>query len=587
MANKTPIIGEILSNNKSLHLVIERLVSTGIMVQAMSGGGKSWLLRKLIELVANFIQVIVYDPEGEFTSLREKFDFALVGNNGEIGLSLHTAKMLGRKLIEQNIPAVINLSDFLTLEEKRQYVALSIEGIFQAPQKWWHPVVIIVDEAHKFCPQTGNTVSSVWIKTLLDSGRKRGYCGVLATQRISKLHNDAAAECGNRFFGRTILDSDQDRVLDDLGMSRKARVLLRELNPGDFFAYGPGLSENGVTLFHVGQVVTTHPKAGNAFTKVPAPSKNILNIVGQLDDLPAQVQAETDELKAAQARIVVLESQLRQIPVGPARVETVTQEVIKEVFIDRFLFLEGEPDQEMAQIIAGLENVSAIGQQLVDRWNGIKNEVAQNNRNYEAVKSGKTIRLPASPVVSVDRKPALFRSANDTVGNSVPEGVNAAQKAILDALAWLLQIGLDAPDRGIVAAVASKFYGRKMSPRSSGYSGNLTFLVREGYAVYPNGETLAITQQGQNKATLPYAMPTARAIQEAVLDMLPKPASKMLSLLIEAGPEAPMMRVTIAEFCGASAKSSGFSGNMSLLVSWGVAYYPDKDTIAATKLLFP
>jgi DNA helicase HerA-like ATPase len=45
---------------------------------------------------------------------------------------------------------------------------------------------------------------------LMSQGRKRGYCGILATQRLSKLHKDAAAECNNVLIGRTWLDVDQN-----------------------------------------------------------------------------------------------------------------------------------------------------------------------------------------------------------------------------------------------------------------------------------------------------------------------------------------------------------------------------------------
>jgi DNA helicase HerA-like ATPase len=67
-------------------------------------------------------------------------------------------------------------------------------------------------------------------------GRKRAYCTLMATQRISKLHKDAAADQLNRFFGGITLDVDVERAAKDLGMTPKeARPILRELPVGEFY----------------------------------------------------------------------------------------------------------------------------------------------------------------------------------------------------------------------------------------------------------------------------------------------------------------------------------------------------------------
>ena len=41
----------------------------------------------------------------------------------------------------------------------------------------------------------------------MSQGRERGYAGIIATQRLSKLHEDAAAEANNVIIGRTWLDA--------------------------------------------------------------------------------------------------------------------------------------------------------------------------------------------------------------------------------------------------------------------------------------------------------------------------------------------------------------------------------------------
>lgn len=58
-------------------LDVDRLVGGRMLLQASSGYGKSWALRRILEQTHGRVQQIVIDPEGEFYTLREKFDYVL------------------------------------------------------------------------------------------------------------------------------------------------------------------------------------------------------------------------------------------------------------------------------------------------------------------------------------------------------------------------------------------------------------------------------------------------------------------------------------------------------------------------------
>src|SRR6516162_10183354 len=75
------IIGQIIGDGR-LECDLPTLVDTRLLIQANSGGGKSWLLRLIAERTG--IQTIVLDNEGEFASLREAIDMLLVGAGGEL-----------------------------------------------------------------------------------------------------------------------------------------------------------------------------------------------------------------------------------------------------------------------------------------------------------------------------------------------------------------------------------------------------------------------------------------------------------------------------------------------------------------------
>ena len=106
---------------------ISTLVATRLLVTASSGGGKSETLRRILEEAVGSIQCIVIDPEGEFSTLRERKPFVLVGEGGETPADIRTAALVATRLLELNASAVCDiyemrfknvtsgLSDFSTL----------------------------------------------------------------------------------------------------------------------------------------------------------------------------------------------------------------------------------------------------------------------------------------------------------------------------------------------------------------------------------------------------------------------------------------------------------------------------------------
>lgn len=288
-----------LSNQSSLDL--STLIDTRLLIQANSGGGKSWLIRRLLEQSHGKVQQIVIDLEGEFSTLREKFDYILAGKNGDTPAEPRSASLLARRLLELNVSAIIDLYE-LPQQERKRFVKLFLEALINAPKHLWHPVLIVIDEAHVFAPEKGQSEAMGAVIDLATRGRKRGYCAVLATQRLSKLHKDAAAECNNKLIGRTGLDIDRKRAAEELGFtSKEAALALRQLEPGEFFAFGPVISPE-VTKVQIGSVTTSHPKAGDRIVTEPTqPTAKIKAILSKLADLPAEAAAEAKSMEDLRA----------------------------------------------------------------------------------------------------------------------------------------------------------------------------------------------------------------------------------------------------------------------------------------------
>src|SRR5437868_15004271 len=105
--------------NQSVSIDLPTLLDTRLLVQANSGGGKSWLLRRLLEQSHGKVQQIVIDLEGEFATLREKYDYVLAGKEGDMPADPRSANLLGRRLLELNVSAIIDLYELPQYERKR------------------------------------------------------------------------------------------------------------------------------------------------------------------------------------------------------------------------------------------------------------------------------------------------------------------------------------------------------------------------------------------------------------------------------------------------------------------------------------
>lgn len=305
---------------------LEKLISSRLLVQASSGGGKSYAIRKLAEQLISHVQVIIIDIEGEFVSLREQYPFALVGKEGEIPLNLRYAETLAHKLLETNLSAIIDLSE-MEVYQRRLFAKRFAHALIESPKHLWHPCVVIIDEADFFAPQGKESESTNAIVNLSSRGRKRGICPIYATQRIAKLHKDVTADVLNKIVGLTGQDVDQQRAGSELGFTSKQDIIgLRKLSPGEFYAFGPAIS-NEVIKFKVSKVVTSHMEAGQYKKVLPATPNAIKKILGKLADIPEEAEKELNTKNDLLAEIKRLKAELRLKPVAT---KTVVDEKAKQ-----------------------------------------------------------------------------------------------------------------------------------------------------------------------------------------------------------------------------------------------------------------
>jgi hypothetical protein len=257
-----------------------------------------------------------------------------------------------------------------------------LEALVDAPRALWHPALVVLDEAHIFCPEKDRAESAPAVIDLMTRGRKRGFCGVLATQRLAKLNKDAAAEANNKLVGRSALDVDMKRAADELGFSsRDEQLRLRTLPDGNFYAFGPALS-SAVVQVHVGGVTTSHHRAGQASAPAPPPREKVRQVLEQLADLPRQADEEIRSLAAAKTRITELERQLKAAARSSAAAPPPAKPVVEVRIVARDVPMLKGP--ALAALTRAVDQGQALGlrlEELGDRVHAAATDIAGQLRH--------------------------------------------------------------------------------------------------------------------------------------------------------------------------------------------------------------
>lgn len=297
--------------NKEKKIDLNKLIDSRALIFANSGAGKSYLVRKILEESHGKVMAIVLDIEGEFKTLREGYDdFLLIGEQGDVPLNIRAVQLLPKKLLELNISTIIDISE-LKRHDRILYVKKFLETLMELPREYWKPCLVILDEIHNLAGQQEKQESTYAVIDLATRGRKRGFCLIGATQRISKLHKDVVAELNNYMAGRTSLDIDMKRTADILGFTTKQDMLsLRNLDDGEFYVFGTAISKV-IEKEKVAKSRTTHPKQGmDIKSHLVKPTETIKKILTKLSDLPKEAEVELKELNDYKRKIQELYKEL-------------------------------------------------------------------------------------------------------------------------------------------------------------------------------------------------------------------------------------------------------------------------------------
>ena len=535
---------------------LDRLVNTRLLVQANSGAGKSWALRRLLEQTHGSIQQLVIDPEGEFASLRERYDYVLAARQGGDTLAdPRTAKLLAERLLELGVSAILDIYE-LKPHERVKFVRIFLDTLVEAPKHLWHPVLVLLDEAHVYAPEKGDAESADAVKSLATRGRKRGFCLIPATQRLSKLHKDVAAECNNKLIGRSSLDIDMKRAADELGFNTKAEQLsLRDLGDGEFFAFGPALTKT-VALVKVGPVHTTHPKAGSHLAAVvPPPTEKVKALLPKLSDLPAEAEAREKTVADLKRDLATARRELTEarkgLPMADPRV------VEKEKRVEVPVLKDGQLKRIETVLDRMTVEADRHGTAMAMFWGNL-NELASSLLG--AVRS--VAPVPVRAPVNVMRPPTAPQPRVVTSVQQTPRVVSATNG----------HGALSSGERKILTALAQYPDGRTKTQvavltvyahNGGGFNNYLSALRSKGF-IDGGSDRLRITDGGLDALGDFAPLPTGRDLLDYWLGQLGKAERLILEQLAAEYPAA-LTKEQLAERTNYEASGGGFNNALSRL----------------------
>lgn len=570
-----PVIG--FGKDAGVRIDLAALLERRLLIQAASGAGKSTLVRALAEQLVGHVQQWVIDREGDFVTLREVGDFVLVGRGGDVPADRKSVKLLARRLMELGASAVFDLSE-LRMHEQREYVKLLFDELTHMPRSLWHQLMVWLDEGHFFAPQAEKCVSTQAVADAASVWRKRGYCLAVATQRLSKLDKDVAAELHNKFIGFTD-DVDLRRAGDQLGMTTEQRAELQQLDPGVFYAYGPAISRTRV-LVRGPKPKTSPPAKGEARAIASTPPEKVRAILAKLVDLAKEADEEARTTEDLKRTVAERDRKIRQLERGCV-VQTVEKPVVDQAAVAsayrlgeiaaeaRMVKSQRDATRAMRGMIDNLARVNPIIdmiggslKQMVASIESVKPAQGEPPKEPTAVK--REVRAPARPIATA---------------STTAEGVTPSMQRMLNALASFEQLGIRPAKRVNVAFFAGY--------TENGHFNNMCGTLRTaGLIDYPQGGMLELTDAGRAIADgAAHPIDSLQQLHDTWLSKVSPSEGKLLSEIISRYP-GEISRVELAERAGYT-ENGHFNNMLGRLRSLGAIDYPRGAHVVATDVLFP
>jgi len=530
-----------------------------------AGSGKTYNASGGVERVLNAGgRCVIVDPLGVWWGLRltasgkESPHNVVIfgGDHGDLPLNEHAGKLIGETVATMRESCIVDLSALGTKEAERRFMLAFLESWYRSTVG--NPVHAIFDEADLWAPQQTGKGAGPALQALMEQivrrGRIKGFIPWLITQRPAVISKDVLSQVDGLVAFKLTASQDRDALgawiegQADRAQGREILGSLPTMQRGQGVVWVPGRA--------ILETVQFPPKLTFDSSRTPTRGEKVerkelkpLN----LEALKGKLAAIVEEQKANDPRAL------------KAEVQRLTRELAKAERAKP----APPPPKPPAEVSALEEQVRRLSRLLSD--------IAPHLRiAFESVREFSPIAMRKEPradgtIRATPRMPIVDRA---------PSPTGAPQQRIINALAWWEALGHDAPLNEQVAFIAG------YSHTSSGYKNPRGALKESGLVEYPEPGRVRLTEAGRAQAESPGAPPSGDELRNRVLGKLAGPQQRILSVLIEAYPEA-LTNAVCADRSGYSETSSGYKNPRGNLKALNIATYPTPGQVRAADWLFP
>lgn len=321
------LIGYEVDTNLPVTTTIEDIIKNRTLAEGDSGSGKSHLMTVQIEGSDQKAQRLIIDIEGEYFTLKNNFQFLLMGKTNEtvkvdIDLNLTDiyVEKLAKKLLEKSIDTIIDLSEYPN--EATHFISILFKAILKYSKLMKRPLLIFLDEAHIFAPEKGigNEESLRAVIEMAKRGRKRGIGIICGTQAIADFSKNVVRQLRTRFIGNCNYDKDIKTACHYLGFSRDREHELTTLGEDhNFFVAGAGLKvgdKKPNKVIKIKAIETLTELYDFKFDKkikiIDKDPNAIRNLKDEFKDIPQEITEELTEKEKLQIKVNELYKQLSE-----------------------------------------------------------------------------------------------------------------------------------------------------------------------------------------------------------------------------------------------------------------------------------
>lgn len=231
-----------IDKDNQFRLELSEFVGLSVAVLGMTGQGKTNTDAVIAEeALSHGYPLTIVDPEGEFFSLKERFEILVAGRSPNVDIaltSLAQTRSLAELSMRRGVPVVLDLSGFKSNQQEQEemfgLVEAYLETLWDLAVEIRRPYLLLVEEAQEFVPQSGSSPVKELMIRIAKRGRKRGLGIVLASQRPASVEKNVLTQARMLILHKVINPNTDLKAYKDLIPlpSREVERLVGGLNVG-------------------------------------------------------------------------------------------------------------------------------------------------------------------------------------------------------------------------------------------------------------------------------------------------------------------------------------------------------------------